>query len=81
MKHFFTQIGFYIGRIYRVLLFVLTTALIVYLFPTEGKFRYEFQKGKPWMHADLIAPFDFAIKKTEQDIKPEKDSSVKAYKP
>ena len=31
--------------------------LIVSFFPREKKFKYEFQKGKPWMHEDLIAPF------------------------
>lgn len=81
MRQFFKQLGFYAGKIYRIIFFILTTAIIIYLLPTEGKFRYEFQKGKPWMHADLIAPFDFAIKKTDQEIKKEKDSILKAYKP
>ena len=81
MKQFFKQLGYFVGKIYRTILFILTTVLIIYLFPTEGKFRYEFQKGKPWMHADLIAPFDFAVKKTEQELKNEKDSILVAYKP
>ncbi|NOZ45680.1 MAG: HDIG domain-containing protein [Chlorobi bacterium] len=81
MKQFFRKIGDIIGKTYRTLLFILTAIIIVYFFPTEGKFRYEFQKGKPWMHADLIAPFDFAIRKTEPEIKAEKDSILKQYKP
>ena len=39
--------------------------------PKEGKFKYEFAKGKPWMHAELIAPVDFAIQKTPEEIRQE----------
>ena len=38
------------------------------MLPKEGKFKYEYQKGKPWMHEDLIAPFDFAINKPLEEI-------------
>ncbi len=54
--------------IYKGALFVLAIGLIVYLFPKEGKFKYEFQKGKPWLHENLIAPFDFAIVKSQDQI-------------
>ncbi len=53
---------------YKVILFVFTTALIVYLFPKSGKFKYSFQNGKPWQSENLYAPFDFAIKKSEEEI-------------
>ena len=54
--------------IYKALLFVCTTFLIVYLFPKSGKFKYNFEKGKPWQSENLYAPFDFAIKKTDAEI-------------
>jgi hypothetical protein len=57
---------------YKIILFVSTTFLIVYLFPKSGKFKYNFEKGKPWQSENLYAPFDFAIKKTEEEIKTEK---------
>jgi len=53
----------------------------VYLFHREGKFRYEFQKGKPWLHEDLIAPFSFPIYKPENELLAEKDSILKEFKP
>ncbi|MCV6629432.1 MAG: HDIG domain-containing protein [Flavobacteriaceae bacterium] len=56
------------GFVYLVSVFV-----IVYLFPQGGKFKYEFQKGKPWQHENLFAPFDFLIYKSEVDIELEKD--------
>lgn len=62
----------YHHQIYKTILFVLAIALIVFVFPREGKFKYEFQKGKPWPHEDLIADFDFPIYKTEKQIQDEK---------
>ena len=56
---------------YKVILFVFSTALIVYLFPKSGKFRYSFEKGKPWQSENLYAPFDFAIKKSDAEIESE----------
>lgn len=55
-------------------LFLITALLILYLMPREGKFRYEFQRGRPWMHETLIAPFDFPIYKSETELKAERDS-------
>src|SRR5690554_4190607 len=57
---------------YKLILFISTTFLIVYLFPKSGKFKYNFEKGKPWQSENLYAPFDFAIKKTDEEIKAEK---------
>lgn len=67
--------------IYRVLLFLFTAAIIVGIFPKEGKFRYEFQRGKPWMHEDLIAPFDFPILKTEAELTQEREAVLRQVKP
>ncbi|ALJ04217.1 phosphohydrolase [Pseudalgibacter alginicilyticus] len=58
--------------IYKGLLFIVTTFLIVYLFPKSGKFKYSFEKGKPWQSENLQAPFDFAIKKADEEIALEK---------
>jgi putative nucleotidyltransferase with HDIG domain len=58
--------------VYKVLLFIVTTFLIVYLFPKSGKFKYDFEKGKPWQSETLYAPFDFAIKKTTEELAKEK---------
>jgi putative nucleotidyltransferase with HDIG domain len=66
--------------IYKVFLFVLTTFVIVYLFPKSGTFRYSFEKGKPWQSENLYAPFDFAIKKTTEEIDAEKQQ-VKLQSP
>ncbi|OMP30816.1 HD family phosphohydrolase [Mangrovimonas sp. DI 80] len=58
--------------LYKVLLFIATTLLIVYLFPKSGKFKYSFEQGKPWQSENLYAPFNFAIKKSQAEINEEK---------
>lgn len=58
--------------VYKVLLFITTTFLIVYMFPKTGKFKYNFEKGKPWQSENLYAPFNFAIKKSNEEIEEEK---------
>jgi putative nucleotidyltransferase with HDIG domain len=62
--------------IYKGLLFICATFLIVYLFPKSGKFKYDFEKGKPWQSENLYAPFNFAIKKSEDEIRLEKQALI-----
>ena len=59
--------------VYKILLFLVTTLFIVYLFPKTGKFRYSFEKGKPWQSENLYAPFNFAIKKSAEEIREQKE--------
>ncbi|MGW9685948.1 HD family phosphohydrolase [Flagellimonas sp. 2504JD1-5] len=59
---------------YKYFLYVVTVALIVFFFPKGGKFKYEFQKGKPWQYENLYAPIDFSIKKTEEEVVNEQQS-------
>jgi len=62
------------SHIYKYFLYVISIALIVYFFPRGGKFKYEFQKGKPWQYENLYAPFDFSLKKTDDEITLERSS-------
>jgi putative nucleotidyltransferase with HDIG domain len=66
--------------VYRIFLTLLCISIIVSLFPKEGKFQYEFQKNKPWLHEDLIAPFDFAINKSDEELSREKSEILKNFK-
>lgn len=62
--------------IYKYILMVLCVCVIVYVLPKGRKFKYEFDKGKPWMHEKLVAPFDFAIEKSSTEIEKEKEEIV-----
>ncbi|MEX0273460.1 MAG: HD family phosphohydrolase [Flavobacteriaceae bacterium] len=62
------------SAIYKYFLYVASIFVIVFFFPKGGKFKYEFQKGKPWQYENLYAPFDFPIKKTEAELAAEEKS-------
>jgi putative nucleotidyltransferase with HDIG domain len=68
-------------NIFNGLLFVFTIVVIVLLLPREGKFKYEFQKGKPWRHETLMAPYDFPIYKSQKQVKEERDSILENTPP
>ena len=57
-----------------VLIYFISIVLVYFMFPREGKFRYEYTKNKPWMHENLVAPFDFPIYKPDQQVQRELDS-------
>ena len=81
MKKIFSFIRNNYQHIYKVFLFLVGIVLLVLIFPKEGKFKYEFSKGKPWMHAELFAPFDFAILKSDAEINNEKSAILEDLKP
>ena len=58
-------------KIYLSLLVVL--AVTVLLFPEEGKFKYSYQSGRPWVYETLLSPIDFPILTTEQVLLAEKE--------
>lgn len=68
MKDFLNKIYQNHALIYKVVLFLVTTVTIIYLFPKGGQFKYNIQKGKPWQYENLYAPFDFAILKSTEEI-------------
>ncbi|MFO8233944.1 MAG: HDIG domain-containing protein [Bacteroidales bacterium] len=68
-------------KIFNAALFIITIAIIVLLLPKEGKFKYEYNKGKPWSYETLMAPFDFPIYKSQKQLKEERDSILENTNP
>lgn len=81
MKDFLKLVREYRLYIYKFALFLLAVILLVIIFPKQGKFKYEFQKGRPWMHNDLMASYDFAILKPQEEIDLEKERILSQVKP
>jgi len=54
--------------------------MVVYLLPRAGSFQYEIQAGKPWQYETLLAPYDFPIQKTQDELE-EEETSLKAKIP
>jgi len=73
MKNILSNIRDNHEKIFRLFLFVITLVVILYSFPRQAKFKYEFSKGQPWMHETIIAPFDFSILKSESELDIEKE--------
>ena len=58
-----------IPRLFNWLLVVAAVFLISILFPTSVKFRYNYAPGQFWTYDDLVAPFDFALRKSPSEMK------------
>ncbi len=54
-----------------------SVGLILWIFPSQRAFNYEYAQGRPWRYETLYAPFDFSIKKTEEQLKAERESAAK----
>lgn len=67
--------------IFKFFLAVCAIAALTYVFPKEGKFKFEFEKGEPWLHEKLYAPFGFSIEKSETQLQEEREAAVNRVKP
>lgn len=56
-------------------------AAIVISLPKTVRFNYQYVQGLPWAYTELIAPFDFAILKTDSELKKEKEEALKQLIP
>jgi hypothetical protein len=81
MTDFEKKINSYALIFYWILVFGVSTVLLFLVLPGEPKFKYEYQKGFPWQHENLVAPFDFAILKSDAEIATEKAEILKSVIP
>ncbi len=62
----------HLGLIYKITAMLVTSCIIVLMFPHEGRGeKYDYKVGAVWRGADLVAPFDFAVLKSAEDVKAE----------
>lgn len=66
---------------YRLLIILISALIISLLLPRVRSITYEFEEGSKWKYSDLRAPYDFAIRKTDHELKLEKDAIVKSFLP
>ncbi|MGQ7869525.1 HD family phosphohydrolase [Sunxiuqinia sp. sy24] len=81
MKKLLTRLARYYHFFYIAFVFLATVFLLYLIIPGESRFKYEFQKNAPWRHETLVAPFNFAILKGEEEVKLEQDSVKSQYIP
>ena len=62
----------HLGLIYKITAMLVTSCIIVLLFPHEGRGeKYDYKVGAVWRGADLVAPFDYAVLKSAEEAKAE----------
>lgn len=81
MDNLIEKLKKYSQTFYWIFVFLVTAVLLFLILPGEPRFKYEYQKGFPWNHENLVAPFDFAILKTPAEIEQEKEEQLKAVVP
>ena len=64
----------YIKLIFQASIVLLCMGTIVYFMPRNNVFNYNYSEAAPWNYGQIIAPFNFPIYKSEQQIAHEKDS-------
>ena len=64
-----------LSLLYKILTMLVTATLIVVIFPhTQHAIRYDYKIGAVWRNADLVAPYDFAVIKSSDELKAEQES-------
>jgi cyclic-di-AMP phosphodiesterase PgpH len=81
MDNFFKNLKSFTRTFYWILMFLVTGGLLFFILPGEPRFKYEYQKGAPWSHENLVAPFDFAILKPQDEIERDRQEQLKAIVP
>ncbi len=81
MNKFYRKLKNYTKITLQAAIFITAAVALYFILPGEPKFKYEYQKGFPWRHENLVAPFDFAILKTDKEIEEEKAEQIKLLIP
>jgi len=82
MKEWFKRrYNLYYKPTYRVFIFIVAAVVMVLSFPNVDKMQYEYELQRPWRYENIIAPYDFPIYKTDQEIALERDSILNNFRP
>lgn len=77
IKDFFLKLVHSYQTVSRVFILLCVMFVIIWQMPRTVKFKYEYQKMKPWQYESLYAPFNFPIYKTAEQLKMEEANSLK----
>ncbi|WP_257656496.1 HD family phosphohydrolase [Parapedobacter lycopersici] len=67
--------------VFRYGMMLASVVLITMFLPKQPRFRYEFEKGKVWMHEDLVSPYNFSILKTQSELDKDRENILKSIYP
>ncbi|MFN8143151.1 MAG: HDIG domain-containing protein [Bacteroidia bacterium] len=81
MKNYFIRLSNQHEIVFKYVMVLTAIIMIVIALPKETQFNYAYQKGKPWAYDNLMAPFDFAINKTEEELNTERAEVMQTAHP
>jgi len=65
----------------RALCVIATVAVIVWFMPRDSRLNFKIEKGTPWHYADLTAPFDFPVYKSDKVLEHERAEMLQDFRP
>ena len=68
-------------NVFKCGLFVCTVIIIVQLFPSHDAFHYKYEVGRPWMHEQVVAPFDFPVYKSDEQLAHDRAELLRDFVP
>lgn len=69
------------NRLNLLLVCVVSTLCLLLALPRDSKAGYDYEVGKPWNYAPLIADFEFPIYKSAEQLAAERDSALRTFYP
>lgn len=69
------------NRLNLLLVCVASTLCLLLALPRDSKAGYDYEVGKPWNYAPLIADFEFPIYKSAEQLAAERDSALRTFYP
>ena len=69
------------NRLNLLLVCVASTLCLLIALPRDSKSGYDYEVGKPWNYAPLIADFEFPIYKSAEQLAAERDSALRTFYP
>ncbi|MBL0071449.1 MAG: hypothetical protein IPP34_06405 [Bacteroidetes bacterium] len=81
MRKFLIYISNSHEAILKGIIILITVGVIAMLLPHKVRYKFDFQRGKAWNNNDLVAPFDFAVKKDPDSLKSERQEILKSVLP
>lgn len=65
----------------KFIMMALCVLIVTIFLPKQARFRYEYEKGKVWMHNDLVSPYNFAVQKTPLEVSDDKKQILRSVFP
>ncbi len=81
LQSFVSYLRFHFNDLLRFALILLAVLAMTWLLPKKLFFQFEYELNKPWVYRDLIAPFDFPVYKTQEQLQSDEQKVLSDHAP